>query len=91
MVASLLATKDADADAPLVEVTDSMTVLNGVTKWRRKEEDEGYMGGRYRLERRWILSEDGIGRTLGEVRGIHWAGWRRGGERFLHPPQNSSL
>ena len=43
MVATLIATTLAPEHAPLLELTDSKTVMDGATKLRQRHEDEGYI------------------------------------------------
>ncbi|KAI1781990.1 hypothetical protein LXA43DRAFT_977803 [Ganoderma leucocontextum] len=43
MVATLVATTSAPQNTPLLEITDSRTVMDGATKLRQRQEDEGYI------------------------------------------------
>ena len=43
-VATLLATQTAGRDTHLIEETDSRTVMNSVTSWRRRHENQGFIG-----------------------------------------------
>ncbi len=55
-VASLLATKAVPDDTPLVEETDSETVMKSVTTWLRKHEDAGYTLQRNATETRALVA-----------------------------------
>ncbi len=55
-IASLLATRNAPRDVPLIQETDSETVMKSVTVWRRRHEDAGYILQRNAPETRVLVA-----------------------------------